>query len=144
MKSLLFTLMLAMGATAAQAQDYKYVTLQQANGVEKSLAIDGLVFTFSEGKLVAKNTAETATFDLSALSKFFFAEKSTSAIESVLKDAPQIDVAIRDGKLQLTAPEGSQVRVYSMDGRQVPATQQLTKGAYIVSVNGKSFKVLAQ
>lgn len=133
---------MALGVLSTSAQSYNYLTLQQTNGEEKSLAISGLKITFSNGNLVATNGSETATIPLDDMQKMFFSSEATG-IASVDGDIA-VSASIEGGKLQVNAPAGSQVQVYGVDGRQLSPTATFTKGAYVVRVGGKSFKLLAQ
>lgn len=142
MKSLFLTLLLSMGAVTVSAQKYDYLILQKTDGNVEGIAVDGLKLTFDGGKLVAKNATDTKTIALSQMHKLYFSEDITS-VGTVVGNESQIEVGIVDGKLQVTAPEGSKVKVYGLDGREV-STDNLSKGVYVVRVNDQSFKVLSK
>lgn len=125
------------------AQSYDFLTLRTADGTEQSLAIDGLRITFSDGKLLASNGKEEAQVALSDMACMFFSTTRT-AIESLpAADADGLRVQIRGGRLLTNAPAGSEIQVYTFDGRRAPQ-QGLGNGAYLVRVNGRTFKVLAR
>jgi len=88
-------------------------------------------------------TAKTAN-GLKATCEVTVDEKS--GIDGVETDA-QISVTARDGVILVTAPEGTEVEVYSMIGQRVVKTHEhhidrLVGGVYIVCVGGKTFKVI--
>lgn len=142
MKALLLTIFMAMGAVSASAQSYNFLTLQQTNGDEQSLSISGLKITFSDGNLVATNGTETATIPLESMQKMYFAAQATGIAQAT--DNVTVSAKIVGGKLLVSAPAGSQVQVYSVDGRQLSTEATFTKGVYVVRIDGKSLKILAR
>lgn len=141
MKALILSLGLMAVAIGASAQSYSYVTLQQTDGTEQSLAVDGLKITFSDGNLVAVNGQTTATVALSKMAKMYFAD-SPAAIAAVT-DGSATDVCIRGGQLYVNAPADTPVSVFTLDGRAVPA-RGLSAGVYLVRVGGRTYKVMAR
>lgn len=134
--------MIASLAQVASAQTYNYLTLQQLNGDETSLSLDGLKITFENGNLIATNGSKSATIALADMQKFYFAENETG-IKGVEKAADAVSAAIVGGCLHVTAPEGAAVSIYSLDGRRV-GTDNLPAGVYVVNVAGRTLKVLAK
>ncbi len=127
--------------TTAVAQDrYEFVTFKTADGVEQSLPAMGLSITFKDGKLLAVNGEQSATIALSDISSMFFTYTATG-IATPEKNA--VKVRIVGGKLQIDAPAGSRVSVFTPDGRIV-GTENLTKGIYVVRVNEQTFKVVSE
>lgn len=142
LRKMILCSLLAGTATAASAQTYSYLTLQQQNGSETSLSIDGLKITFDNGNLVATNGSESTTIPLVNMQKLYFATQPTG-IDGVEGTSATVSATIVGGRLQVNAPEGSAVSVYSIDGRQV-GTENLSAGAYVVKVAGRTFKVLSK
>lgn len=62
----------------AQNNDYPYLTFQTADGNVKSIAIESLRLTFSNGLLVATNGEGSQTYTLTDLSKMFFSQTPTA------------------------------------------------------------------
>lgn len=125
------------------AQSYDYLTLRTADGTEKSLGIDGLRITFADGKLLASNGKEETQVALADMACMFFATTPTAIESLTAADADGLRVQISGGRLLTNAPAGSDIRVYTLDGRLAP-TRGLSSGAYLVRINGRTFKVVAQ
>ena len=139
-----YLLFLLMGfSLCGFAQSYDYLTLRTADGTEKSIGIDGLRITFADGKLLAANGKEETQIALADMACMFFATAPTAIESLTAADAAGLRVQISGGRLLTNAPAGSDIRVYSLDGRLAP-TQGLSSGAYLVRVNGRTFKVVAQ
>ncbi len=138
-KNLLFLFWL-MPALGMMAQSLDYITFRTANGTERSMTAVGTTITFKDGQITATNGADKATWSLSELSTMFFSSQATG-IETATTQP--VTVAIINGQLQVTAPNGSNISVYTADGRLVSGNN-LTKGLYIVRVNQQTFKVLAK
>ncbi len=141
-KFYLFFLFLGL-SLCSFAQSYDYLTLRTADGTEKSLSVDGLRITFSDGKLLARNGKEEAQVALADMACMFFATTPTAIESLAAADADGLRVQIRGGRLVTNAPAGSEIQVYTLDGRRAPQ-QGLGNGAYLVRVNGRTFKVLAR
>lgn len=133
---------LLLGAMPAAAQSYEYLTFQETDGTEASLAIDNLKITFSDGTLLAENGSEQTSYAISALNKMYFSTTATG-ITSAANQASDLSVSIKNGKLVVEGATDQAVSIYSLDGRQV-ARQGLTSGVYIVRVGNQAFKVLAR
>lgn len=142
MKHLLSTLVLALAATAAQAQSYNYLTFEKADGTQQSLATVHTVITFAGGNLTATDrTGASFTAPLSEMSRMFFSAEATG-IAHVAQNASEVKAIIVNGTLHVNAPKGSTVEVYSLDGRKVNANG-LNHGTYLVRVNNTTLKVMA-
>ena len=75
------TLVAIVGTLSAWADDYPYLVFQNADGSVKTVAVESLTITFSDGKLLATNVAGTETFALSDLSKMYFSSDATGIEE---------------------------------------------------------------
>ena len=74
MKTTFITLAFAaISAIAADAASYDYLTFQNLDGTQTSMAVDNLKMTVNDGKHVVTNATGSATLPLSSLSKMFFA-----------------------------------------------------------------------
>jgi len=79
--------MLLSAAVAVQASDYDYLTFLKADGTSQSMTANGLVITFEDGHLVAKNGSEQTTFILADMSRMYFtAEASATVVGDVNGD----------------------------------------------------------
>lgn len=140
MKHVLLTLLCAFGTLAASAQNFDYLTFRTNAGTEYSVPVDGLKIVINGDQLQVSSTAENLNFAIDELGCFFFATEPTAIQTSTADD---VQVSIVNGKLQTNAPAGTPVRVYTMDGREVPTTG-LGAGIYVIKVNNRTFKTLAR
>jgi len=153
MKRLFLILALVSGLCAGLgAQSFDYLTVRTTDGSERSLPVDGLRLTFENGQLVARTPESSASYALADLSVMFFASQPT-AIASL--QASQPAPVFRDGRLTVSAPAGASVSLYAADGRLVARfvkaadgsesfAPALTRGVYVVNVNGRTSKFLAR
>lgn len=105
--------------------------------------------TMANDKLTVKTSETTAEFDLYKVKTFTFA--TTSGISSVSDERFTIE-----GETLVFPSENAQIRIFSIDGKQVPidpiyangkamvSLSALTRGIYIISANGKSVKITRQ
>lgn len=143
MKKLFTLLVCAASALMASAQQYGYLTFEQQDGSKISLTATGrILITFGNGNLKATSSSSEAYIaPLTNLSKMYFA--SVSSAVSEVANAKQLKASIVDGTLHVDAPTTAKVSVYSLDGRQQPTTG-LAKGTYLVRIDGRTLKVIAQ
>lgn len=130
------------GTLHASAQGYDYLTFRQADGTETSLGIDNLTITFASGNLVATNGTQEFTAPLAGMDKMYFAAEPTAIDQATVQDGAAA-VRIVNGTLLVDGTPAQGVSVYSLDGRRQPATG-LSRGVYVVRLQGKTLKVLAQ
>ena len=140
MKHVLLTLLCAFGTLAASAQNFDYLTFRTNAGTEYSVPVDGLKIVINGAQLQVSSTAENLNFAIDELGCFFFATEPT-AIQTATAD--DVQVSIVNGQLQTNAPAGTPVRVFTLDGREMPTTG-LGAGIYVIQVNNRTFKTLAR
>ena len=140
MKNILLTILCAFGTLAASAQNFDYLTFRTNAGTEYSLPVDGLKIVINGDQLQVSSTAENLNFAFDELGSFFFTTEPT-AIQSAAAD--DVQVSIVNGQLQTNAPAGTPVRVFTLDGREMPTTG-LGAGIYVIQVNNRTFKTLAR
>ncbi len=141
-KSLLTTILAACTALTMQAQELGYLTFLTTGGNELSFPANGLKITFGNGTMPAVSGALSKTFQLADLSTLRFTDTPT-AINGI-ETASRQDAHIENGWLKTSAGlAGQRARIYRTDGRQA-YDGTLTGGIYIVKINGKTYKVLAQ
>lgn len=152
MKRFLTLLSALLLTLSVSAQTYSYLTVKTSDGTEKSLSLDGLRLTFSNGSLQAVNTAEAASFSLSDLSSMYFSVNATG-IQAVTSDVAAS--SILGGRLTVDAPAGTVVKVYNVSGQLVGTYVKsasgaetlggaLAHGVYIVRAGSSTSKLLAQ
>ena len=139
-------------ATTLSAQRLDYLTLRLTNGEEHSLNIAaGATLTFSANTFVGQASGQQLQLPLADLATLFFAAEPTG-IEDL--SAAVVSARLSSNALIVTAPAGSAVSVYTLDGRLVTTLQKgvsgserfslpLSSGVYIVRIGQKTFKLLA-
>lgn len=128
-------------STWASAQSFNYLTVRNSDGTERSVALNQLKITFSDGKMLVTSATEAVEFSLAELSSMFFADEPT-AISQI--DNGEQRFRIENGQLISTTGENIDgVRVYSLDGRCVK-NGQLKKGVYLISTRRGTLKLMAQ
>ena len=146
---------LLLATTTLSAQRLDYLVLRLLNGNEYSINIaSGATITFTDTSIDITTEASepSLSFALANLSTLFFAATPTG-ITSVAK--AEINASFNNGALQVVAPAGSKVGVYSLDGRTIATFKKsangnerfslpLNKGIYVIRVDQQSFKILAQ
>ena len=140
MKNILLTILCAFGTLATSAQNFDYLTFRTNAGTEYSLPVDGLKIVINGDQLQVSSTAEDLAFAFDELGSFFFTTEPT-AIQTAAAD--DVQVSIVNGQLQTNAPAGTPVRVFTLDGREMPTTG-LGAGIYVIQVNNRTLKTLAR
>lgn len=132
MKKILILVSALMTSVMTYADDfsYNYLVFITQEGTEKSVAVENLKLTFVNGQMVVDNGVETQTYDLSSLSKMFFAENSV------------------DGIVETTIDANEEVDVFTVSGIGMgkfnnvnEAKKSLTRGVYIFKQGSKTNKI---
>lgn len=85
-------MLLSAAMTTVQASDYDYLTFLRADGTTLSMTANGLVITFEDGQLVAKNGDEQATFTLADMSRMYFTGEASATIVGDVNGDGLVDV----------------------------------------------------
>ena len=132
MKKILILVSALMTSVMTYADDfsYNYLVFTTQEGTEKSVAVENLKLTFANGQMVIDNGVETQTYDLSSLSKMFFAENSV------------------DGIVETTIDANEEVDVFTVSGIGMgkfndvnEAKKSLGRGVYIFKQGSKTNKI---
>ena len=132
MKKILILVSALMTSVMTYADDftYNYLVFTTQEGTEKSVAVENLKLTFVNGQMVVDNGLETQTYDLSSLSKMFFAENSV------------------DGIVETTIDANEEVDVFTISGIGMgkfnnvnEAKKSLGRGVYIFKQGSKTNKI---
>ena len=132
MKKILILVSALMTSVMTYADDftYNYLVFTTQEGTEKSVAVENLKLTFVNGQMVVDNGLETQTYDLSSLSKMFFAENSV------------------DGIVETTIDANEEVDVFTVSGIGMgqfnnvnEAKKSLGRGVYIFKQGSKTNKI---
>ena len=134
-KTLSLAVILLLGMTTAQADDYPYLMFQTTDGSTTAVAAADLTITFSDGKLLATNVDGSKTFTLTDLSKMFF---------SATGDASGID-EVQDSGLQTN---NGPVEVFTLAGFSLgnyetleQAKRALSPGIYLLKSGSRTIKI---
>jgi hypothetical protein len=140
-------------ATTIGAQRLDYLTFRLQNGNEYSLNIaSGATLTFSGNNLVGQAGDKQVTLALADLEALFFAPNATGIEETT---TATVDAQFCNDALQVTAPAGTAIRVFNLEGRTLATLKKntngnerfslpLSSGIYVVRVGQQTFKILAQ
>lgn len=139
---------------SVKADEYYYLTLKQGN-VEESVTLSALKkITFQSGKLMATEISGLQrSYDLKTLNKMYFTSQPT-AIEGVGNDAsfalsydPMAQVIRVSGAavamdLKIYSLSGALLRSVTVgDGNSTIGISSLSRGIYVVKVNGRTLKI---
>lgn len=129
MKRTLISMLTLLAVTAASADNYSYLAFQTADGSTRSIGVESLEMTFSDGKLIASNGTESLEISVADLSRMFFSSEAT---------------AIKDISLDADSP----VKVYTVEGvcvgnydNMASASANMGKGVYIVKGEKTTHKI---
>ena len=124
MKRFFLFFAMLVGALAAQAEEYTYLTFEMTDGAKASVSVSSLTLTISGTTL----TAGEQTFTLSNLSKMYFSstDETTAGIEEIT--SATLDEAIN---------------IYDLQGHKV-SKEQMQKGVYIVKTKSKTYKMIVK
>lgn len=128
-RSILIVFGLMLTALNGWSNDYNYLVFVTNTG-PRSIAVEDLEMTVSDGKLVVRSGADGETFDLSTLTKMYFSDTAVVSINDVEAGKVQ-SVSIHDlsGRLARCYP--------SLD----VARESLPKGVYVAKQGNKNFKL---
>ena len=128
MKKTILTLMAAVAASAAQAddQDYPYLAFETSDGTVQTVSVAALTIRIADGSLVATNGEGSQTFALKDLSKMYFSAEGTTAIEGIE-----------------TAASSDDAEIYDLQGHQV-TKDQMRKGVYIMKNKERTYKMIVK
>ena len=127
---ILILVLVASAVLSVSADNFNFLTLQQADGTEQSFNVSGLTITFSDGNMLVSQDGTTTTLSLKDLNKMYFSV--TSGIRQPESVATKMETA----------------SVYDLQGRKVADNVQLStinselpKGGYIVKQGNTSVKI---
>ena len=149
MKRLLtaFTLLFCL---SAMAEDFSLYIINSASETTTYAVTDLQKITFESGNVVVTTTAGTSTtVSISDIAKMYFDTSSAEGIDAIRQSAISFD-----GTAIHFAEAADKVNVYTVSGTLVATGSQLAgtslslsdmpDGVYVVSIDGKSFKVIKQ
>lgn len=149
MKKIILTAAAIVLATAAWAEDYKYLTVSTSSN-ESSIelaTVQKITFDMNE-KLVVVTTSEgQVNFPISEMQKMFFSAEPT-AIERLPQTSADLKVAngvLRvngDGLLRIYNASGALQRMAKVDGSANISLDNLPAGTYIINLGKQTIKVV--
>ena len=123
MKYFLLSILMAVGALTAHADDYTYLTFETTDGTKASVSVASLAITVSGTTL----TAGSQSFELSNLSKMYFSSTDeTTAVEAIAN---------------VTLNEVAEI--YDLQGKKV-SKEHAVKGVYIVKTKKGTYKMVVK
>lgn len=144
-----FAMMIPATSTAA-VSEFKYMTFTFADGTQRSFSLAGFKITNKGDSMVISNSEETYTVLKSQVASMSFTEEPTA-----VKSAKTSGTAIiyRAGSIEVKTVRAARLRIIAADGTiavsaDVKAgsttvdTSRLPAGAYVVSVDGYTHKLL--
>ncbi|WP_141241302.1 hypothetical protein [Prevotella sp. 885] len=129
MKRTLISMLTLLAVTAASADNYSYLAFQTADGSTRSIGVESLEMTFSDGKLIASNGTESLEISVADLTRMFFSSEAT-AIKDISLDA--------DSPVKAYTVEGVCVGSYD---NMASASANMGKGVYIVKGEKTTHKI---
>lgn len=151
LKNILMAALLTM-STAAMADNYAYLTVDDTNG-ENSFSLNEIKkITFDTANMIITMTnGSTTQLPLASLNKMFFSETGITGIAAQKQGSSQVKLI--DGVIHVNAPAGSVITLFNMGGQAVRTmtsatddtqinVSSLTKGVYIVKVGNLTKKVM--
>lgn len=151
MKKVFLLLMMLVVANVMYSQEYDGITLTMTDGTTTIVRLAGErpVIKFVDDKFVITTADATTEFNRSDIARLNYNEGA--GVETINQD----DIAINnigDALIVTGLPANSNIMVYSIDGRLISNEKSndetfvlqfnsLSKGVYIVSVNGVSTKI---
>lgn len=137
MKNLKTTMLalLCCAALTTKAYDYPYLTIQNTDETEISVAAENLTLTFSNGNLLATNASGTQTFTLATLKKMYFSQTPTAV------GSPKATEKQSEGEVEAYSLTGVRMgRFTSTD----EAAKQLGHGIYVIKGKGINAKIVVK
>lgn len=122
-----------------------FITFTDNTKVEFALSATPNV-TFGDNRLTVTTTSSTAVYDLQKVSTFTYG--TTTGISHVAMSEPSMD-----GDRLIVPGTGHTIRIFALDGTAVSASPVtasgstvislagLSRGVYIISINGKAIKI---
>ncbi len=111
-----------LSGLSAQAYDYPYLVIENADGTATSLNVESLSLTVSGSQLVAKNASGSQTFTLTDLSKMFFSDNGATDVINEIKDS-----------------KATKLEYYDLRGRRLSG--EPSKGVFIIKTEKGTIKV---
>ena len=152
-RTILTVLLMALFTTAT-ADNYTYLTVSE-QGTETSFEVNSISkITFDTTNMTLHLTnGTTQQLPLAKLSKMFFSNNGAAGITNLRTDEAQL--SMEGGVLKVKTKAPAHLIIYNIDGSVVKSMEthagetevnvgDLSKGIYIIKVNGKAMKVQAK
>ena len=154
MKKLLLLLLLGMALPVLADDVATTLTVHITDGSQVTFLLsERPKVSFSDGCLLITSSEADATYPLSDVLMFTFEETESEATGLSLLPADETSLALEGGAIVVTGlKEGSTAKVYTIGGIMVNSEKvdggtwtyslsSLSSGVYIISINGKTFKI---
>ena len=126
----------------------KYLTVTLKGGSEVSYSLENFRVTYGEGNMYVESAGEKFTLSTVSLVNMFFSETPTSISSPKVKAAVIVNTgeellvnSERSGMLKVYSSEGAQLLFAKIKtGENAVDLSSLSKGIYVVTLNGQSVK----
>ncbi len=132
MRKFVIPIVALYASISVAAYEYPNLNFVSIDGTTKSVAVDGLELTYSDGRLVVVSQGETLNLDASQLSKMYFASDQSMVGDLV------VDML---GSVAVYSTLGVYLGEYS-SVEDVEAS--LVSGIYIVKSSGRTDKIVVR
>lgn len=130
-KKLLIFSLACLPFAVANADTYPYLSFETQDGTTRSVSVESLTITFSDGKLLAVSGTDSYEIDVASLSRMYFSSANLTAINDVKSD-------VTAGTMEVYSLSG--VKIGTFDSTEA-LHNGVSAGVYIVKSNGKTLKV---
>lgn len=131
MKKLLLLVFAAAVVSGAHAYDYPFLTFRAADGSLRSVSVESLTLTVSDGSLVVRNADGETSFQLTDLDAMFFTSETTGITLASSSGQP--------GEVDVVSVTGVSVGKFAS---AEAAKAALPGGVYIINENGETRKMI--
>ena len=145
MKKIFLAAFAALISLTCLADDYYLNVI--ANATDSYATASLKKITFENGNVVVTTSNGTSTsYAISSISQMYFSSTSAgigsiSTDSNIAWDGTTLSLNGLKGKVQVYQPSGALVASESADAERINLSR-LSKGVYVVNVNGQSFKIV--
>ena len=145
MKKIFLAAFAALFSLTCLADDYYLNVI--ANATDSYATASLKKITFENGNVVVTTSNGTSTsYAISSISQMYFSSTSAgigsiSTDSNIAWDGTTLSLNGLKGKVQVYQPSGALVASESADAERINLSR-LSKGVYVVNVNGQSFKIV--
>lgn len=145
MKKFFLTAVAVLFSLTALADDYYLNVIANATDSYATASLKKITFENGNVVVTTSNGASTS-YAISSISQMYFSSTSAgigsiSTDSNIAWDGTTLSLNGLKGKVQVYQPSGALVASESADAERINLSR-LSKGVYVVNVNGQSFKIV--